>query len=626
MSPIRLRFLFLIFMLGSMTVCSTAQEFEIDVLTFIGNQSFDREDLEEIIQTEEGGVFEARLVKIDKILLTNFYRTRGFLTVEVIDTLSINRSTKNVSVIYKIYEGQRYVMGDIRITGNKLFSEEILKRAFTESPPGQPFDEAKIVLARQQIESLYYDNGKPFVDIKLDYRFEQDSLVIVLFDIFENQTIYVKKVNYLGLGHVQEFIVRRELEFNAGDLYSRRLMTISQQNIYSTGLFDYVKFEIEPIPDDSVNVNLNIQLQEKDARWIGFRIGFAYEQELSYGNKLELTLEGGHRNLFGTARSLSLHIVPSLLYDIDTKQVVNPDNHITLVFVEPWIGYTRTPGVLQIAYHQYRPINSAAFDVYQASFNVSHEFQDHYRLSGGLQTKYVNQLEAGEVDTLLDADVSNDLVYTVSLFGRRSTKNSFFNPTDGASTDLSVAFSHSIGETPEGLRDTKQYITIVPSWQRYQPLRRETAGSITSLTLATRIKAGILFELGSTKSIPISDLFFAGGATTVRGYPEQLLGPTTLDENGHKYKALGGKLLYLMNAEIRIPIYWLFMGEVFIDGGNVWREIEQFSFNDIRFTAGLGLVLLTPVGPIRFDYGYKLMPEKSDKAPDAFHLGFYFAF
>jgi outer membrane protein insertion porin family len=622
----RLKIYALLFLAAILTTPVFSQDFEIDSLTFIGNNSFEKDELQNIIQTEEGETFDARLVKIDKILMTNFYRKQGYLTVDIMDTLAINRTKQTVSVIYRITEGPRYYMGGAQIEGNHLFPDATIQQTFEQSPVGSPFDEAKIVQAGQLIENLYYDNGKPFVDVNLDYRFEQDSLVIVLVHITENQTIYIKKVNYLGLKQVQEFIVRRELEFHAGDLYSRRLMTISQQNIYSTGLFDYVKFEIEPIPGDSSDVYLNIQLQEKDARWIGFRVGFAYEQELSYGNKLEVTLEGGHRNLFGTARSLSLHIVPSFLYDIDTKQIVNPDNHITMVYVEPWIGYTRTPGVVQLGYHQYRPINSAAFDVYQISFGVSHDFQNQYSISSSIQAKYVNQLEAGIVDTTLDVDVSNNLVYTVSVLGRRNTKNSFFNPTNGASTDLSVAFSHSLGQTPDGRRDTKDYFTIVPSWQRYQPLGKISGRGIPLAILATRIKAGMLFEMGLTRDIPISDLFFAGGATTVRGYPEQLLGPTTYDQNGYKDKALGGKLLYLMNAEIRIPIYWLFMGEIFVDGGNVWRELEYFNIADIKFTTGAGLVLLTPVGPIRFDYGYKLMPEKSDKAPDAFHLGFYFAF
>ena len=365
-----------------LTVPLYSQDFEIDSLTFIGNHSFGRDDLQDIIQTEEGETFDARLVKIDKILMTNFYRKQGYLTVDIMDTLSINRTRKTVSVIYKISEGPRYYMGSVQIEGNQLFPDDIIQKTFEQSPAGSPFDEAKIVQSGQLIENLYYDNGKPFVEVNLDYRFEQDSLVIVLVHITENQTVYIKKVNYLGLKRVQEFIVRRELEFHAGDLYSRRLMMVSQQNIYSTGLFDYVKFEIEPIPGDSSNVNLNIQLQEKDARWIGFRVGFAYEQELSYGNKLELTLEGGHRNLFGTARSLSLHIVPSFLYDIDTKKIVNPDNHITMVYVEPWIGYTRTPGIFRISYIQARPNNSAHYDYFTSAFLVQHDFENFWKVSG----------------------------------------------------------------------------------------------------------------------------------------------------------------------------------------------------------------------------------------------------
>jgi outer membrane protein assembly factor BamA len=146
------------------------------------------------------------------------------------------------------------------------------------------------------------------------------------------------------------------------------------------------------------------------------------------------------------------------------------------------------------------------------------------------------------------------------------------------------------------------------------------------MTIATRLKGGAIFEVGPSKNLPISDLFFAGGATTVRGYPEQLLGPTTFDSEGYKNKAIGGKLLYLMNVEIRIPIYWLFVGEIFLDGGNVWREISDFDPTEIKFSTGLGLVLLTPVGPIRFDYGVKLNKEDSDKTRGVFHFGLYFAF
>ena len=88
----------------------------------------------------------------------------------------------------------------------------------------------------------------------------------------------------------------------------------------------------------------------------------------------------------------------------------------------------------------------------------------------------------------------------------------------------------------------------------------------------------------------------------------------------------GGKLLLLANIEARIPIFWLFVGEVFVDAGNVWDGINEFDPKEIRYTTGVGLAILTPLGPVRVDYGYKLNKRSIDVANDALHLGIYFAF
>jgi outer membrane protein insertion porin family len=606
--------------------CFTGYAFEVTKIQFKGIQSFQESELRDLLHSEEGDEFDARLVKLDKIVLTNFYRSKGFLTVEIYDSLNIRRPEKEVYILYQIIEGQRFYLGEIKINGNHEVSSSALLNLFNDYKPPATFDEAIIDQTRNKIEDLYYNKGKPFVDINLDYEFSQDSLVIVKIDLTENQTVYIKDIEYLGIRNVQKFIIRRELEFQKGDMYNRKKLTKSQQNIYSTGLFDYVRFEIAPLVGDSVNVNLKIIVQERDPRWVGMRVGFAYEQEESYGNKLELAAEGGHRNLFGTARSISLHLVPSFLYDVESNKIVNPENQITFNFIEPWIGYTRTPGVLQLSYHQYRPLNSADFNVFRSAFNVKHSFEDFIELSGGIEAKFVSLLSEGFIDTTLDVDAGKDQVYSLSFYGRRDSKNNFFNPTNGSLTDLSVIFSYSIGQTSTGAEDVKKYFTLVSSWQRYQPIRFNLFNEKYRVTLASRIKGGAIIELGGTKDIAISDLFFAGGATTVRGYEEQLLGPSIKDEEGFVSKARGGKLLLLANAEIRIPIYWLFVGELFVDAGNVWREIKQFSPPQIKFTTGAGLALLTPIGPIRFDYGVKLMKEPSDRQASVFHLGFYFAF
>ncbi len=603
-----------------------AAETEVSKINFHGTAKFTADRLMELIHSQVGDEFDPRLVKLDKILLTNFFRKQGYLTVTIDDSLVRDKKADRIEINYLIETGRRYFLSGFRFSGTSRNYEKAVRRITGNMQPNQPFDEGLINTKRQELEDFYYNTGKPFVEVSLDYEFQQDSLVIVKMDLKEGPTVYFRDVRFRGLKLVKKFILRRELEFKKGERFSRKKLDDSQRNIYGTGLFDYVRMEIVPLENDSVNVDVRILVQERDPRWIGLRIGFAYEQQESYGNKLELTAEGGHRNLFGTARSLSLHLIPSFLYDIDNSKIVNPENQLTLVYVEPWIGYTRTPGVFQAGYHQYRPLNSADFNVLSTSFRVSHKYQNRYELSGELEAKFVDLISQGKVDTTLDVDAGKDQVYSLSGLLRKDTRNNFFNPTDGSLVNYSVTFSNSFGETRQGERDIKQYFTFISSWQRYQPLFLRLLGKKRHFTLATRLKGGAIYELGETKSIPISDLFFAGGATTVRGYSEQLLGPGLLDANGKKTSGLGGKLLFLANAEIRFPLFWLIMGEIFVDAGNVWSELVDFRPTDIRFTTGVGLALLTPIGPIRLDYGHKLQREPADESAGTFHLGIYFAF
>ncbi len=627
--------LFLILLAGILSFSHLfAQEFKVKNIQFVNNQAFQRKTLLDVIHSKRKSEFDARLVKLDKILLTNYYRKQGYLTTEVFDSLVVNKTTSSVEIFYLLAEGHRYYLNQIVFNGNADISTSELTRQSKDIELNVPFDEAVLIDLRQKIENLYYDNGKPFAEINLDYEFAQDTLVMAKVNIIEKQTIYIRDVKYLGLQESRKFIVKRELEFNKGEKYNREKILYSQENIYGTGLFDYVRFDLEPYVNDTTGVTVKIMVQEKKARWIGARIGYAYEQEEVYGNKIEFALEGGDRNLFGTARSVSLHLIPSLQYDFKTRKVLNPENQISLIFVEPWLGFAKTPGTFQFSYHQYQPLNSADFNVMMYGINVSHSAAStvtrrngrEITLGASAQIKFVHVLSKGILDTLLEADVGKEQVYTTTLYARRDTKNNFFNPTGGSVSDLSIGFSQSVGKNEFGNKRTNRYFTIISSWHRYQPVGPKAFRKQTKITLATRLKTGAIFEIGGTKNIPISELFFAGGVNSVRGYAEQLLGPAALDKDGYKSRAIGGKMLLLMNGEFRIPLYWLFQTEIFLDGGNVWQEVKFFNPTQIKFSTGAGLVLITPIGPIRFDYGYKLLKEASDRSSGNFHLGFYFAF
>ncbi|MGD9898583.1 MAG: outer membrane protein assembly factor [Calditrichaceae bacterium] len=623
---IRLTFCFIFsFMLYSHLFAAS----EISKITFSHNKYFTAKELTEIINSKKKDTFEPRMIKLDKILLNNFYRKKGFLTVEVEDSLIYSKKKEKVELHYLINEGQRYYYGGVRFDGVSEIPEEKLINQFKNIPLLSQFDEGLINEAKQRVENVYYNSGKPFVKITNDYVFEQDSLVISLFTIQENQTVYIKDIQYTGTKLVQKFLIRRELEIKKGELYNREKMELSQQNIYGTGLFKYVRFEIEPIAAEPGSVNLKIYVQEKDPRWFGIHLGVANEQEDYYGSKLEFTVQGGHRNLFGTARNVSLHVTPSFLYETKDHKILNPENKISFMFVEPWIGYTRTPGIFQVSYHQYRPSNSGDFNLLKTSFGVMHKYPNKIELSGAIEAKFLDILSKSEIDTTILTGISQDQnqIYTVRLYGAKDTRKNIFNPVNSSLTDLSVSFSNSFGRDSNNNREINQYFTVISSWQRYQPIKVKIFDWRRNFTIATRLKVGGIVEIGKTEEIPISDRFYAGGANTVRGYPEQLLGPaSTLDADGKIEEAAGGKMLYLSNAELRIPLFWLFVLENFIDAGYVWREIGDFRPADIKASIGAGLALMTPLGPVRLDYGYKLMRDEQDSASYSIHLGFYFAF
>jgi outer membrane protein assembly factor BamA len=115
-------------------------------------------------------------------------------------------------------------------------------------------------------------------------------------------------------------------------------------------------------------------------------------------------------------------------------------------------------------------------------------------------------------------------------------------------------------------------------------------------------RVGWKLPYGQDDELPITERYFAGGSTTLRGFD--------LDEAGPPG---GGQLLTIGNVEYRVPIKKISIGElgtaVFYDTGNVFEKPSNFSFTDFTHSAGAGLRYQTPLGPVRLDVGFNLHPR-----------------
>lgn len=104
--------------------------------------------------------------------------------------------------------------------------------------------------------------------------------------------------------------------------------------------------------------------------------------------------------------------------------------------------------------------------------------------------------------------------------------------------------------------------------------------------------------------LPASERFFAGGGTTVRGFAQDQLGDDdTLDANGFP---TGGNAMLLLNSELRFPVWGNLGAATFVDVGNVFSRVDTFALGDLRGSVGFGVRYQSPLGPIRADVGFKL--------------------
>jgi outer membrane protein insertion porin family len=611
--------------------------FQVGRVEISGNASLPLTTIAPLVRAREGEPFVESRLDTDIEAIVNTYRRAGFPDVKVRSAVVPEPGPGPVTALVRlaIQEGPRVVLGTLAITGNATLSEAQLREGL-RSAPGQPLYQPQLAQDRDGMLLKYLNLGYRNADIDVHVDFSPDrSRANVRFEVREGQQVFVDHVLVVGNERTKVETVRREIVLHPGDPLGFDSVAETQRRISALGLFRRVRIsEIDHGAAGSRDVLVTVEE--------------APATTLCYGGCVEVTrqlvrtsatavpdeqfqfaprgfAEIGRRNLFGRNRSVNLFTRVSLRARGDsviTEDGVQPATEFNEYRV---VGTYRQPRIfgttdfVASAFLEQGARTSFDFNRRGARAELARRLGPRWSLSGRYaleSTKVFNETVSEEDELLIDRLFPQVRLSTVSSSLIRDTRDDPLGPSRGTlvGIDNEVA-GRAIGSEVGFVKSFVQGFAF-----RRLPGRR---GAILAMGARLGLAAGFsreVPEVGDDGSpvlgpdgepvlvriddLPASERFFTGGDTTVRGFGLDQLGTEeTLDPNGFPR---GGNAVLVLNGEVRVPL-WRDVGVVtFLDAGNVFRRVDDFDLGEIRGAAGFGLRYRSPIGPLRFDLGFKL--------------------
>lgn len=399
------------------------------------------------------------------------------------------------------------------------------------------------------------------------------------------EVVTVDKVRIRGNEKINQQFFDRHFHGTAGSAYSPNATNENVEELLRTGAFESVRTEL--VEDPERGTVLEVDVEEGSARTLGIYGGFAtYEGPIA-------GFEFQNLNLFGSVRRIDSSVEAS-------RRGVRGE----IQYVDPWFlcsAYELRGGLFALNRSEegYERFTTGAR--YSLSRNIGARKRD--RLSFFGESAYTDVYDAEIDETLL-----GEREYFSSLFGVSLSIDRRDKPVgtrEGWKADGSVGIAGDV------LGSEVEYFRATTGFAYYHPVGNQT--------FRLQARAGIVQPLGNQGALPIDLRFFNGGRTSVRSFQEREMGRID-PSSGHP---VGGEFFTVISAEYDFPIKPLKGLSLvpFFDAGNLLPDAGDAGFSDMKYAAGLGLHYLTPIGPLRFDYGHSLNQEAGESS-GVIHVGF----
>jgi len=596
------------------------QRFRLASVSFTGNSTIADKELAKVVSVSPtGGVrnFIAGILRRptgitraqlsdDRDALESYYRLHGYSEATVDTPVALTHPDGTLTVDFPIVEGPQTLLADVHVEGNEQVKTEQLPKL--QLKPGDPLNPQLVREDLVALQTFYADRGNAEVQItpRADASTDKTSAKLA-YVVAEGPKIKVDEVIVRGNTYTKSSIVLRKADLEKGDPFSYKSIFEAQRNLYRLGIFGRVDIQPEQAGTSVGDRNLVIQVEEGKDLTIAGSVGLSSGISGKESGVTPLgSVSVAHRNLFGTGRYAGLELVGST----DRQEAF-------FTYREPFIGTYDVP--VQFTIFQSDDVRRGVHIRQRGSFieasrisrlQTRWSLRYEYRLSECVRNSkddtdlcaLANEALLPGLDrSFLDVQISS---ITPTFFWDR--RDDPFDPHHGFFMSSSVEYAFPIFAAKAGFM--KEFAQ--GAW--YLPL---TERSVLALSGRFGLIQPLARKDGKLLPVPLSERFTAGGDTSHRAFRLDQLGTVCLpgavdcEETlirlpDGRIAALGGNAMMIANVEYRFPIFSSVGGALFVDAGNVYKD--SIRFNDIRYGVGTGIRYLSPVGPLRFDVGYKL--------------------
>lgn len=531
--------------------------------------------------------------------LRSHYLDNGFINFNIDSTqVSITPDKSDIYITINVTEGDRYTVSGVKLAGDLIVPQHDLFPLVT-TVRGETFSRKEVTQTSTSLTDRLGDEGYAFANVNAVPDIDNVKKTVALtYFVDPGKRVYVRRVNFSGNTRTRDEVLRREMRQLEGGWISTSKVNRSKIRLQRLGFFEEVNVETPAVPGTSDQVDVNYTVVERPAGNLLLGLGFSQSQGLIFNTSVtqDNFLGSGNRVHFAFNNS-----------DVNRQYALGYTN-----------PYYTVDGISRGFDVSYRETNAAnanitRFDSRTLNAGVNFgipvtEFQN-FNVGFGYESTKINSnpsFRSEQVDAFISREGDDFNVLRLSGSFAYDTRNRALLPDRGVVHRIRAQAAIPGGDL--------QFYKVDYDSHWYYPLSED-------YTLALQGQIAYGDSYGSTKELPFFENFYAGGPRTVRGYKDNTLGPK--DSSG---RAVGGNLKVVGNAELILPVP--FVSDVksvrisaFVDAGDVYGPDESFAAGELRYSAGISGLWLSPFGVLSVSVAQPFNKQQGDQT-QAFQFTF----